>query len=453
MRISSYYHTTNHSDYLSLSTREMLYPKEDSSLLGWAKQLDGLALFIFVFCGMFLYGYGQIRTLGLLVGFTLIMNHGKRFFNDMRFLLYSPPELKLYTIWVLWTGITGMMVAIDMDAFWEGYMVLLQMVVMVWIVYSVLRMTKDTVNGVFLAIVCGGLIQVVTVFREPLNMISEQSERILGETQNPNALGFMMILTILSAFIFWNYPGRIKKLIRIIIICMLPLNVYVLLASGSRKSAITLVFLMCSWLLFISSALKKSTGFLIRLSLFVIFVFTIYAFIPLLLEKTLIGIRFLEFYEFSIQRGVGKLDRYEMYVDGWNIFCEHPYWGVGLNNFGNYFYSGQYSHSDYIEPLVTTGLIGFLLYQSIYVYILYRAIRLIRIVRDKHVLYRLKMIVLGILTIKVHGLGTSFHDTQHVFILITTFSVYTWYILRRVKYEQMQTLIGRSEVANSSKLP
>ena len=87
-----------------------------------------------------------------------------------------------------------------------------------------------------------------------------------------------------------------------------------------------------------------------------------------LVADTSVGARFERF----MDRGTGSLTsaveeniRYEMYVEGLRIFAHRPVFGVGLNNFGAHFWSGQYSHSNYIEPLATTGFIGFILFQAI----------------------------------------------------------------------------------------
>jgi O-antigen ligase len=114
-----------------------------------------------------------------------------------------------------------------------------------------------------------------------------------------------------------------------------------------------------------------------------------------------------------------------MYADGLEIFFEYPIFGVGLSNFGAYFRTGQYSHSDIMEPLATTGLFGFILYQSFYLLLIARVWRLLKCAGNDSTRYRLRMILLGVLTILVLGLGTPHYTSAPVFLLLTAFSVST----------------------------
>ena len=70
--------------------------------------------------------------------------------------------------------------------------------------------------------------------------------------------------------------------------------------------------------------------------------------------------------------------RSQMYVRGVDLFWENPLAGVGLGNFQVVSGLGAYSHSDYIEVASNTGIIGFILYFSIYGMILWRLLWLVR---------------------------------------------------------------------------
>ena len=144
----------------------------------------------------------------------------------------------------------------------------------------------------------------------------------------------------------------------------------------------------------------------------------------------------------SIFQGFEHNVRHDMYVEGFKIFLQHPIFGVGLNNFGKYFYTGQYSHSDYMEPLATTGLVGFAFYQAFYVILFLRTRRLLKVVTDPGVRYKLKMILIGLGAIMVIGFGAPHYTSQAVFLLLLAFSVYTWNLQRQVSVARRQA--GRS---------
>ena len=46
---------------------------------------------------------------------------------------------------------------------------------------------------------------------------------------------------------------------------------------------------------------------------------------------------------------------------------ENPLLGYGLNNYHLFHWSGVYSHNNYIEVLVSLGIIGFIIYYSIFI--------------------------------------------------------------------------------------
>jgi O-antigen ligase len=399
----------------------------------WCKHLDGLVLFSFVFGAVSLNGFGEQRILGILMIFVFLVIHVKHLINNLRPLLPVPPELKCYTAWVIWAGITGPIVALDMTDFWDSYKVVLQILIMVWVVYSILQMRKHSgiFGAIYIAFVCGGLFQVGTVIggvQSPFSLLEES--RILGATDNPNTLGLIMNWTSLCALFFW-YPYSRKSLNfqKSAILILLMVCGYIILSSASRKSAIAFVFLLFAWAIYASIPRRNLLFQLKRFILGFGVIMMVWGLLPLIAEQTTIGWRFMDFINKgggSIQSALEAQDRYWMYVDGLKIFLEHPIFGVGMYNFAHYFYGGEYSHSNYIEPLATTGLIGFVLYQAFYVCILYRAIRLLKIVRDLTVIYNLKMISIGMLVIMVIGFGAPYFTNQMVYILLTAFMTYTW---------------------------
>ncbi|MFS0620663.1 O-antigen ligase family protein [Priestia megaterium] len=91
-------------------------------------------------------------------------------------------------------------------------------------------------------------------------------------------------------------------------------------------------------------------------------------------------------YELAIQRmegfvslllGTGDVDkstaiREELLQTAWKVFLEHPVLGVGLNGFRFFNPENAYAHSNFLELLADCGIIGFIIYYSIYVIILKR---------------------------------------------------------------------------------
>ena len=95
-----------------------------------------------------------------------------------------PPELKAYTLWVIWAGVTGPLVAVDLDNFWTGYRVLAQMFVMVWVAYAILTNLRN-VDVIFLATVLGVMVQAAMVYAGAgsVRSIMGPAERVMGHGQ------------------------------------------------------------------------------------------------------------------------------------------------------------------------------------------------------------------------------------------------------------------------------
>lgn len=64
--------------------------------------------------------------------------------------------------------------------------------------------------------------------------------------------------------------------------------------------------------------------------------------------------------------------REDMMLMGLEAFFQSPIWGNGWFYFSQYSGLGTYSHNNYIELLVTYGLIGFFLYYSMFIFVLYK---------------------------------------------------------------------------------
>lgn len=144
----------------------------------------------------------------------------------------------------------------------------------------------------------------------------------------------------------------------------------IVLASGSR-TAIGVLIVGIFFNIFLKNRIRKKYRYLyiIPITVMIIYVLSKFSiFYP-------IRLRFLELYgAFSNDSGDGVL-RLNMVKWGLKWFSEKPILGYGIGNYGellkNKIGSDTYSHNNFIELLVGTGLIGFLLYYSVYIYIFY----------------------------------------------------------------------------------
>jgi len=407
---------------------------------GWIMHLDGLALFAFVLGSTVLYGQGQLRLLAVFMILSFLLINFSKFEKTLKRLRPVPPELRYYSAWVVWSGVTGVFVSINQVYFTEKFIVVLQMFLMIWVVYGITRRIQN-IEMIFYAYILGSIIQIAGglggVF--DLATLAIERERVEGFTQNANSFGFRMLWGIFSALLFWNKAGNWRPFRRISIIGFIFISSYALLATGSRKSTILLLIILVIWATYTLKHNNSVTDYLKRfffIGLIIFIVLNIWSFIS---ESTTVGLRFnnlIEQGDGSAIRAIEAQDRYWMYFYGIKIFLKHPIFGVGLDNFRAHFYGGM-SHSDYIAALANTGIIGFILYQSYYIILIKRIVKLIKSEHNLHQLYRLKMILLGVIIIMLLGFGTPHYYSLITFTILVSFSSYTWILQRQLTEKQL----------------
>lgn len=131
-------------------------------------------------------------------------------------------------------------------------------------------------------------------------------------------------------------------------------------SSGSKKVA----FLLLIGLLFL---------ILSKYGIRKLFKVLIYSFVSLLVGWMLIHLPIfstilerLESY-LSVTGNISDNIRAELIRYGLDLFYENPFLGYGLNNYHLFHWSGVYSHNNYIEVLVSLGIIGFIIYYSVFI--------------------------------------------------------------------------------------
>lgn len=312
---------------------------------------------------------------------------------------------------------------------------ILQMVVMVWLVYAVLESTGNT-DLISFAMILGGIAQTISVAGtgSGLGGAMTSDEKIVGTGTNPNSLAFIMVWCAASALLFWNSNGKWVRTRKTVVIVLVSISVYVLLASGSRKSTLAMGLLLFMWVTVgRGEATKGIKGLILPAIMGILLVIAAMSFAQEFTEKTPAGRRFVQFSsqgQGDIGSAVEDDARYEMYIEGLKISAEHPIFGVGVNNFGKYYHLGCYSHSNYMEPLATTGLIGFLLFQSFYFILIMRIRGLLRNRLDFVVRYRLKVFLMTMIVICVIGIGAPHYSNAPVYLIMTAISVYTYRLQR-----------------------
>lgn len=196
-------------------------------------------------------------------------------------------------------------------------------------------------------------------------------ERLGGEISQENTMGR---LATLSSIVLVAYGMERKKIIYYVLALM---PMIMILASGSRTAIV--IFLLGILIMIIAKfSFRKMYKFIMvvpLLGILLYFVSQSSIFKPILtrffgLKSALAG-----------QGGDGTI-RINMIKWGWEWFLENPFIGYGLGNYGELLFNKigmqTYAHNNFIELLVGVGLIGFIFYYAIYVYIFYNLYILVK---------------------------------------------------------------------------
>ena len=263
--------------------------------------------------------------------------------------------------------------------------------------------------------------------------------RIVGfaRTTNSNKLGMLMVRGVLCALFFWRTPENHTRFTRkILILSLVAVASYIVVISGSRKSSLYLIVALGGWFVW---ALPKSRGVLKLFSaLFMLGIagLVLSVFLPTVLEDTVLGKRWTSLIESGDGTITGTLEndaRIHFFRMGVALWKENPIAGVGLGHFLLYNPTGQVSHSDYIESLTGTGIVGFVLYQSAKVFLLFRLLRLKSAVLHPYDQYVVKIMILMWLNVVLTGVGFHLYTDYQFIILLTTLSTYSWMWEKRLR--------------------
>jgi O-antigen ligase len=179
---------------------------------------------------------------------------------------------------------------------------------------------------------------------------------------NPNTLGMVLSHSTIALI----YLGM-KNKSKLYFIFILPLISLVFL-SGSRKAFLMIIggtFL----LFFLYTNKVKNKLFVIVVAILSFWgIYQIIMNIPFFYEVLgkRINITNIVNHQFTASTNT----RISMIKEGWFLFTKRPIIGYGLENYRLVSSFGTYSHNNYIELLVSTGLVGFIIYYSLPVCIL-----------------------------------------------------------------------------------
>ncbi|MBM7690781.1 O-antigen ligase [Peribacillus deserti] len=269
--------------------------------------------------------------------------------------------------------------AIDPSDVLRKVVLLTQMTILSFLISQILLSIKQinlilmgiAISGIILFIYGVGIYGFEHIYQSILT-----GERLGQEISQENIMGRLASISIIVLFVY----GIEKKNLLYFGLMLMPFMM--VLASGSRSAVIILVLGMAITI-FAKVGLRKSYKLLLLIPVISV---ALYYLLQLSIFNP-ISLRFLDLSSSLSGSGGDANMRINMIKWGLEWFFDRPIWGYGIGNYGDLLMRKisweTYSHNNFIELLVGVGVIGFILYYTVYIYIFYSLFRLIK-KRDPH---------------------------------------------------------------------
>lgn len=374
---------------------------ETSNLL---KIVVGTLLFLLLLGIGLVYIFPSMASINRLTGIAFIVCSLPLIGRSFTF----PLEAVLYGAFILWSLASGLIVAQSRSLVLDYAQLLAQLLVLFLIVINLGKAHKYSTISLLILLAIG-VIVILNSLTGPQSidiLFGDVFKRDSSFMANPNQLGVVMCLGIVTALFYWGKANRVKRLFLTGLISLFMIGIVI---SGSRKAFLAILILLLFWLLFCYWKNIFQRPALIFLIVAVLL--GAWFFVDYILNNTYLGMRLLILFT-DPDQSTRRISLYQQAID---IFLSHPVAGVGLNNFQLYTITGHYAHSDIGEILADTGAVGAILYFPIYLVIWLRLNRLGKNIRLAEKYYSLGVFKAAILTILFFGTGQP--NFTNIFIM------------------------------------
>ncbi|MBA7506224.1 hypothetical protein ES706_04905 [subsurface metagenome] len=279
----------------------------------------------------------------------------------------APTPVKLYIAFVVWAGVTIVLIQghPDQEVF-DQINTLIKVAILTFLFSSIIR-TRYQLLVVLWLLIAGFLVTIMLNYDQIAQIRTAEETgrlstnlRLAGTMGNSNTFG---IYAIIIAWIALQIFFSTKHYSRFLAISIVPVVLLVALYTGSRKAmlAVPLSAFAIWWFYFriqmARTALKKYVLFIV--ALIIICVSSIWILVSPFGDRILMTV--------DGRPEDSFIERTDMLKAGVWMWLDYPMFGAGLDQFrvaaGKYGAGyGEYSHSTVIEILVCTGIIGFVLY-------------------------------------------------------------------------------------------
>ncbi len=292
----------------------------------------------------------------------------------------------------------------------------IQFITPYFVLFSLWLAIENGIASKFIRIIAYILLPYILFISLKSAIATNFAERLTMINGHPNALSLE-----LASLAFFILPIE-----RTVLLSYLPSLIVLIsgsLISGSRQSLVPLIIL----LLYTFFLLLKQTRTLFtirKLVLISVFIFILY-----FISQQTINLDYIANSKiirrtvlFFTNPGQSESIRMGLIQSGLELFSKKPLFGHGLDAF--HFVSGfqTYAHNNYIELLVNYGLVGFSIYYSLYVILIYRSFKM----RNENP-YKANVAILFLLSILI----TDFADVSYQSTVRMIDVIYIYYLTEK----------------------
>ncbi len=287
---------------------------------------------------------------------------------------------------------------------------LILMVINLIVIYSALK-EYNLSSALATGVILGSFINYLLAFGIiDLGIETHLNYRFFGTMANPNALGFLMVVSLaISIYYLQKDISYFYKFIHIINIF---LALYSIFLTVSRTSLVMGAFLFIVYVISTLSDIKRFFmmlgGLLVAGVIFVLSV-DIKAVIA---QFENVIYRIINIFATLSGHGAERsTQERKIYIENaLDMFSNHPFFGMGVDTF-RYFFGG-YAHNNFVELLQGVGLVGFMIYYSMHV-LLY-----IKIKKVQNFALRLNLYAFLVILLLIDIGAVTYYDKLLLFSLI-----------------------------------
>jgi O-antigen ligase len=268
----------------------------------------------------------------------------------------------LTLLFFLWSIATYLWTTTPADTY-ERVKTYAQIYILILIIWEIFRKPDELKVGVQ-AYVLGAFVPIASELNNYIRGTVAVNYEVRYSATGVNAVDLTIFLLMALPAAWYLFKHPINRFLKYVNLAYLPLSVFTVLLTGSRTS----LFAVIPAAIYIAWPKRLTTTRIIAMLLLLaasIFIFQ--AILPTGVIERLS----------SVFTSIGSADiggRVGLWVETAAIFLKHPFVGSGSGSLS--FLIGTFSHQTFLSVLAETGLIGFILFCIVLVYIFSQLLRL-----------------------------------------------------------------------------